>query len=101
MILIGCAADIEHENAWLTQDEIAIYLKKSRYNIATYQQHLLRWGAWKNTSLQKMHKSPNAKKSNYRPPIYYNLDVIVSVGYRVKSQRSVLFKRWANKILKD
>ena len=32
---------------------------------------------------------------------YYNLDVIISVGYRVKSQRGVEFRRWANKVLKD
>ncbi len=32
---------------------------------------------------------------------YYNLDVIISVGYRVKSKRSIAFRRWANKVLKD
>ena len=32
---------------------------------------------------------------------YYNLDVIISVGYRVRSQRGVEFRRWANKVLKD
>jgi hypothetical protein len=32
---------------------------------------------------------------------YYNLDVIISVGYRVKSQRGVQFRQWANRILKD
>ncbi|MBR4339903.1 MAG: virulence RhuM family protein [Bacteroidales bacterium] len=32
---------------------------------------------------------------------YYNLDVILSVGYRVKSQRGILFRQWANRVLKD
>ena len=32
---------------------------------------------------------------------YYNLDMIISVGYRVKSQRGIIFRRWANKILKE
>ena len=36
-----------------------------------------------------------------RPTLYYNLDVIISVGYRVKSQRGVEFRRWANSILKQ
>ena len=36
-----------------------------------------------------------------RPPMYYNLDVIISVGYRVKSQRGVEFRKWANSVLKD
>ena len=35
-----------------------------------------------------------------RPPKYYNLDVIISVGYRVKSKRGVEFRKWANSILK-
>ena len=32
---------------------------------------------------------------------YYNLDMIISVGYRVKSKRGIIFRRWANKVLKD
>lgn len=36
--------DVEHETVWLTQDEIAILFEKTRCNIATYQQHLLRLG---------------------------------------------------------
>ena len=36
-----------------------------------------------------------------KPVPFYNLDVIISVGYRVKSQRGVQFRRWANKILKQ
>ena len=39
--------------------------------------------------------------SKYRPTAVYNLDVIISVGYRVKSQRGTQFRRWANKVLKD
>lgn len=38
---------------------------------------------------------------NHRPPMYYNLDVIISVGYRVKSQRGIAFRKWANSVLKD
>ena len=48
-----------------------------------------------------MHKSENGGNPSYRPPVYYNLDVVISVGYRVKSQRGVVFRRWANKVLKD
>ena len=39
--------------------------------------------------------------SKYRPTAIYNLDVIISVGYRVKSQQGVQFRQWANKVLKD
>jgi len=54
----------------------------------------------KNTSMQKMHKSLNTNNPNYRPPVYYNLDVVISVGYRVKSRNGVIFRRWANSVLK-
>ena len=55
----------------------------------------------KDTSMQKMHKSQNSDNPNYIPQVYYNLNVIISVGYRVKSQRGVAFRRWANSILKQ
>lgn len=41
-----------------------------------------------------------SKENASRPPMYYNLDVIISVGYRVKSQRGVAFRKWANSVLK-
>ncbi|WP_028511268.1 virulence protein RhuM/Fic/DOC family protein [Ruminococcus sp. NK3A76] len=50
----------------------------------------------KESNVQNMH-IPNSDK----PVDYYNLDVIISVGYRVKSQRGVEFRRWANGVLKD
>jgi hypothetical protein len=48
------------------------------------------------SNVQKMHIA-NAD----RPVQFYNLDVIISVGYRVKSQRGIEFRQWANRILKD
>lgn len=50
------------------------------------------------TSVQILHGS---NLENHRPPQYYNLDVIISVGYRVKSKRGIQFRRWANSVLKD
>ena len=51
--------------------------------------------------MQKMHKSLSDHNSNHRPPVYYNLDVIISVGYRVKSPRGVAFRKWALEKLKE
>ena len=50
----------------------------------------------KNTSVEKFDG-----RVNYRPAKLYNLDVILAVGYRVQSKRGILFRRWANKVLKD
>ena len=52
----------------------------------------------KSTSVEIFDRS-NPKAS--RPPMYYNLDVIISVGYRVKSKRGVEFRKWAHSVLKD
>lgn len=90
-------ADVEHETIWLTQDEIAILFEKSVAVIFRHITNIFKDGVLEKTSLQKMQKSPNANNSSYRPPIYYNLDIIISVGYHVKSQRGILFRRWANK----
>ena len=52
----------------------------------------------KNTSVEIFDRSTNSAS---RPPKYYNLDVIISVGYRVKSKRGIEFRQWASKILKQ
>ena len=52
----------------------------------------------KNTSVENFDRSSGNAS---RPPMYYNLDVIISVGYRVKSKRGVEFRKWANSVLKQ
>ena len=49
------------------------------------------------SNMQILHNT----KYKYRPTKVYNLDVIISVGYRVKSKRGTLFRQWADKVLKD
>ena len=46
--------------------------------------------------MQNLHVNDIKQKASF-----YNLDVIISVGYRVKSQNGVIFRKWANKVLKD
>lgn len=52
----------------------------------------------KETSVEIFDRSLNKAS---RPPMYSNLDVIISVGYHVKSQRGIAFRKWATSILKD
>ena len=95
-------ADSENETVWLTQEEIAFLFDRNQSVISRHISNIFREGELdKDTSMQKMHKSQTNDNPNNRPPVYYDLDVIISVGYRVKSQRGVLFRRWANKVLKD
>ena len=95
-------ADSENETVWLTQEEIALLFDKNQSVISRHISNIFSEGELrKDTSMQKMHKSKNIPNPSNRPPIYYNLDVVISVGYRVKSQRGVVFRKWANQVLKD
>ena len=90
-------ADSENETVWLTQEEIALLFGSSRSTITYHINNIFTSEELdKNTSVEKFDGSVN-----YRPAKLYNLDVILSVGYRVKSQRGILFRRWANKVLKQ
>ena len=91
-------ADSENETVWLTQEEISILFDRDQGVISRHINNIFKEGELRrDTSMQKMHKSQGSDSQNHRPPVYYNLDVIISVGYRVKSQRGVKFRRWAIK----
>ena len=55
----------------------------------------------KKTSVHFLHITKNESNPSHRPPEFYNLDVIISIGYRVKSKNGILFRRWATSILKS
>lgn len=90
------------DTVWLTQDAMALLFGRDQGVISRHINNIFKEGELdKNTSMQKMHKSLNTNNPNYRPPVYYNLDVVISVGYRVKSRNGVIFRRWANSVLKE
>ena len=90
-------ADSENETVWLTQEEIALLFDASRSTITYHINNIFSDEELnKNTSVEKFDG-----RVNYRPAKLYNLDVVLSVGYRVKSQRGILFRRWAKKVLKE
>lgn len=90
---------MRNDTVWLTQDQMSELFNTARSSIAYHIGNIFKEGELeKNTSVEIFDRS-TAKAS--RPPMYYNLDVIISVGYRVKSQRGVEFRKWANKVLKD
>ena len=86
------------ETVWLTQDQMALLFNVDRSGIARHINNILKSGELEETtSVQILHESKNPKN---RPPKYYNLDMIISVGYKVNSKRGVLFRKWATNILK-
>lgn len=89
----------EQETVWLTQEQMSDLFMTARSSIAYHITNIFKEGELdRSTSVEIFDKS-EGKAS--RPPMYYNLDVIISVGYRVKSKRGVAFRKWANKVLKE
>ena len=94
--------DTANETVWLTQEQMAVLFDRDQAVISRHIRNIFKENELdESTSMQKMHKSPNVPNPKNRPPVYFNLDVIISVGYRVKSQRGVLFRKWANRVLKS
>lgn len=92
----------EEDTVWLTKDQISLLFGRDRSVISRHINKIYKDGELdKNTSVHFLHISPHDSNPNHRPPEYYNLDVVISVGYRVKSQNGVVFRKWANNVLKE
>ena len=89
---------MENETVWLTQAQMAELFDKDQSVIARHIANVFKEGELeKESNMQILHNT----LSKYKPTAIYNLDVIISVGYRVKSQRGVKFRQWANSVLKQ
>ncbi len=96
---IMLSVPVGKETVWLTQDQMSELFDTARSSIAYHIGRIFREGELdKDTSVEIFDRSMNNAS---RPPQYYNLDVIISVGYRVKSKRGTEFRQWANRILKQ
>jgi prophage maintenance system killer protein len=94
---------LENETVWLTQTQMAQLFKSSRTNVLEHIQHI-----YEVEELEKEATCRNfrqvrqeGKRMVNRTMTMYNLDMIISVGYRVNSKRGVKFRQWANKVLKE
>lgn len=99
---INVRADIDNDTVWLTQKEMALLFEVSIDNISLHIKNILKENELDISSIEESSvvQIEGNRKVNRRIKIY-NLDIIISVGYRVKSQRGILFRKWANKILKE
>ncbi|SCX13000.1 Fic/DOC family protein [Lachnospiraceae bacterium YSD2013] len=91
---------IEMDTVWLTQAQMIELFDTSKQNISLHINNCFKEGELDRESVVKDFLTTASDGKNYKTN-YYNLDVIISVGYRVKSQRGIEFRRWANKVLKD
>jgi len=97
---------IEDETVWLNQDQMATLFGRNRVAITQHIGNIFKEGeldeevVCKDFLLTTQHGAIKGKSQTRKIKIY-NLDVIISVGYRVKSKQGTQFRIWANKILKD
>ena len=88
---------LENENVLLTQAQMAVLFEKNQSDISRHISNVFKEGELdRESNMYFLHNT----LSKYKPTAIYSLDVIISVGYRVKSQRGVQFRQWANKVLK-
>jgi len=94
---ISFNVNVLDENVWLTQKQMAELFDRNQSVISRHINNIFKENELdRKSNMQKMHIANSDK-----PIELYNLDVIISVGYRVKSQRGVEFRRWATQILKQ
>ena len=88
----------EDETVWLTQEQMSKIFEKAKSTINEHIKHIFEEGELKEAvAVKKFGNSEFQQKA----PNYYNLDVIISVGYRVKSLRGTQFRQWATKRLNE
>lgn len=94
---------LENETVWLTQQQMVQLFKSSRTNILEHIQHIYEVEELDEIStcrnFRQVQKEGNRMVN--RTKTMYNLDMIISVGYRVNTKRGIKFRQWANKVLKQ
>ena len=102
---VSIPVKIENEAVWLNRNQIAELFDRDVKTIGKHINNALREELSNQVVVAKyatttMHGAIAGKTQTHKTQ-YYNLDVIISVGYRVKSQRGVEFRQWANKVLRQ
>jgi hypothetical protein len=94
---------LENDTVWLTQAQMAELFQSSRTNILEHIQHIYEDEELEESSTCRKFRQvrQEGKRMVTREIPMYNLDLIISVGYRVNSKRGVKFRQWANRVLKE
>ena len=91
---------MEDETVWLPQAQMVELFQSSKANISEHIKHIFEEGELTEDSVVRHFRTTAADGKNYNVK-HYNLDVIISVGYRVKSLRGTQFRRWALDVLRE
>ncbi|MBR3489105.1 MAG: virulence protein RhuM/Fic/DOC family protein [Bacteroidales bacterium] len=100
---INLEVKMDKDTVWLTQAQMVELFQTTKQNVSLHVNNVYKECELEEKSTVKEYLTVQneGKRSVRRMVKYYNLDVIISVGYRVKSQRGTLFRIWANRVLKD
>ena len=90
--------NLKDETVWLTQEQMSKLFEKAKSTINEHIKKIYKDGEL--IESETMTKFGNSEFFD-KPTNYYNLDIIISVGYRVKSKQGITFRKWATNILKD
>lgn len=91
---------LEEENVWLTQNSMAELFDTTKQNISLHIKNIFEEKELEENSVVKECLTTAKDGKNYKTK-FYNLDLIIAVGYRVKSVRGTQFRIWANKLIKE
>lgn len=94
---------LDDDTVWLSQQQMAKLFSQTKQNISLHKGNCFREGELEKSATIKesLTVQYEGKRTVKRKIEYYNLDVIISVGYRVKSKQGTQFRIWATRILKD
>ena len=100
-LCLDVRVDPDEDTVWLTKDQMAMLFDRDRSVISRHVKSIYKEGELSEKSTCAFFaRVPSTRKRSYES-IMYNLDVIISVGYRVKSGRGILFRKWASSVLKQ
>lgn len=91
---------LEEETVWLTQTQLVTLFDKTKQNISLHIRNIFKEGELAENSVVKEYLTTASDGKKYKTK-FYNLDVIISVGYRIKSIRGTQFRIWATSVLRD
>ena len=97
---VTLSVPMDGDTVWLTQAQMAELFNTTKQNVSLHANNCFKEGELDKKSVVKDFLTTASDGKNYKTK-YYNLDVIISVGYRVKSKRGIEFRQWASKVLKQ
>lgn len=91
---------IVDDTVWLTQAQLCELYQTSKSNVSEHIKHIFEEGELEQASVVRKFRTTGADGKTYNV-IHYNLDMIISLGYRIKSSIATNFRRWATERLKE